>query len=180
MYNTPDSIEQPKPKVSAGVMMYRVKKGVLQIFLCHPGGPWYEKRDNGCWTIPKGEVEEGEDTLFTALREFKEETNIEPPTSNLIFLGFTVQGDGKIVWAWAGRKNAKLHEFKSNPFQMEWPADSGVIGEFPEVDDGKYFSLAQALKKCHWSQVVLIKRLAESLGFEIPVDQNIIVQGNIS
>ena len=165
-----DKLTAPlRPKTSAGLLMYRVRQGAIEIFLCHPGGPWYANRDNGAWTIPKGEVEEGEDLFAAANREFLEETSIEPGKGRYHSLGCVRQRDGKIVHAWAFRKNADLRDgVKSNTFHMEYPAGSGQLNEYPEIDDGRYFAVDEARVKAHWSQVPFIDRLLAALGVETP------------
>src|ERR1035437_2834353 len=137
----------PSPVLrSAGLLMYRIKKGALQVFLVHPGGPYYQVRDNGCWGIPKGQVEPTEltephiyeDLFVCAQREFVEETSIELPKGKYIILGEVIQF-WRLVSVWAFQKNHESEVIKSNTFHMEWPPSSGIDQEFPEVDVGRYF-----------------------------------------
>lgn len=145
-------------RLSAGLVMYRVRNGDLQVFLAHPGGPLYAKKDEGVWTIPKGEPPEGEALLDTAIREFEEETGIKPhgPFSEL---GCIRQKGGKMVYAWAFEGDHGSEPIRSNEFTMEWPPGSGKKQSFPEVDKASFFSLADAKKKLRESQWPLIERL---------------------
>src|SRR5271168_4872722 len=120
------------PRQSAGLLMYRVRDGKLQVFLAHPGGPHFTHKDDGCWTIPKGEPEPDEDLLDAAKREFQEETGILP-TGPFIRLTPVKQKGGKIVHAWAFKGDWD-GEIVSNTFSMEWPPKSGRKAEFPEID----------------------------------------------
>ena len=143
--------------------MYRLRKGGLQVFLAHPGGPYNQHKDEGSWTIPKGGDEQGERLLTAAIREFREETGLEPHGPYLE-LGDIRQKSGKIVHAWAF---AGDHEdgqpVHSNLFEMEWPPDSGRIQSFPEVDHAQFFPLAEAKNKLKKSQWPLVERLVEVL-----------------
>jgi predicted NUDIX family NTP pyrophosphohydrolase len=143
--------------------MYRKKDGSLQVFLAHPGGPLYRKKDNGHWTIPKGEPPENEPLLETAIREFEEETGLKPRGS-FIELGSIRQKGGKIVYAWAFEgDHDPLKPTRSNTFEMEWPPRSGRIQSFPEVDRTQFFSLPEAKVKLKETQWPLIERLAAIL-----------------
>ena len=146
--------------MSAGLLMYRIKDGDLQVFLAHPGGPLYRNKDRGYWTIPKGEPPENEALMETAIREFEEETGIKPRGS-FIELGSIRQKGGKIVYAWAfeGDHNA-LNLTRSNTFEMEWPPRSGRTQSFPEVDRARFFSLPEAKLKLKETQWPLVERLA--------------------
>lgn len=150
------------PQISAGLLMYRHQNGELQVLLVHPGGPFFKSKDDGAWTIPKGEVEAGDDLLATALREFHEETGITP-TEPFIALSPVKQKGGKLVHAWAFEGNCDPSEIVSNTFQMEWPPKSGRQMEFPEVDQAEFFDLAAARKKVNQAQVNLINELEEVL-----------------
>ena len=141
--------------------MYRRRKGQLEFFLAHPGGPLSRMRDHGYWTIPKGEQDMGESLLDVAKREFEEETGIEPH-GPYIELGSIRQKGGKWVFAWAFEGD---HEgpIQSNSFTMEWPPKSGKISEFPEVDRAEFFPLSEARNKLKETQIPLLERLVEAL-----------------
>jgi predicted NUDIX family NTP pyrophosphohydrolase len=136
------------------------------VFLAHPGGPLFVKKDEGAWTIPKGEVEPGEELLPTALREFEEETGIAIDAgSEFIALGSIQQKGGKMVHAWAVEKDwDDTQPVRSNMFEMEWPPGSGRMQEFPEVDRAQFFPLDVARRKIKERQWGLIERLVEELG----------------
>lgn len=121
------------PKISAGLLMYRIQNGQLQLLLVHPGGPFFKSKDEGAWSIPKGEVEPDEDLLETAKREFIEELGITP-TGPFIELTLVKQKGGKIVYAWAFQGECDPSSIVSNRFSMEWPLKSGRQVEFPEID----------------------------------------------
>jgi predicted NUDIX family NTP pyrophosphohydrolase len=148
------------PKLSAGLLMYRKRDGALEVFLVHPGGPFWRKKDAGAWSIPKGEYLEGEDPLSAAIREFEEETSIKPD-SDFVALREIRQPSGKIVTAWALEGDCDPASVKSNLFSMEWPKGSGVICEFPEVDRGEWFPIDIARDKIHKGQVGFLDRLLE-------------------
>ncbi len=143
--------------------MYRVKDGLLQIFLAHPGGPLYQNKDEGCWTIPKGEPPENENLLDTAQREFEEETGIKPQ-GPFVELGSIRQKGGKVVYGWAFENDHDPDQpIRSNTFEMQWPPGSGRIQRFPEVDQARYFSMPEAKKKLREAQWALVERLATML-----------------
>ena len=143
--------------------MYRVRKGEIEVFLAHPGGPFFKRKDAGHWTIPKGEVDESEDLLETARREFQEEVGIEPG-GEFLPLGSIRQKGGKIVHAWAFEGNCdEAHSFRSNTFKMEWPPGSGTFVDFPEVDRAEFFPLEEARKKIKETQRPLLDRLSARL-----------------
>jgi predicted NUDIX family NTP pyrophosphohydrolase len=153
------------PKVSAGLLMYRrVGKG-LQVLLVHPGGPLWAKRDEGVWTIPKGEVEPGEELFVTAKREFSEETGFAAD-GHFIPLQPITQKSGKIVHAWAVEGDVDAAAIRSNLFSMEWPRKSGNWMRFPEIDRGEFFDLAKAKRKIKAAQIPLIDDLAKHLNME--------------
>jgi predicted NUDIX family NTP pyrophosphohydrolase len=158
--------KQHHSPVSAGLLMYRLKGGALEIFLCHPGGPFFAKKNEGVWSIPKGEVEADEDLLQTALREFEEEIGIKPE-GEFISLGHIKQKNGKIVhvWAFAGDWDEDK-AIKSNSFTLEWPPHSGQNQEFPEIDQGAFFETEPAKQKINPAQVALIDRLQTLLKHE--------------
>ena len=154
-----------RSKVSAGLVMYRIREGRLEVFLAHPGGPFFANRDVNVWTIPKGEIEPEEEHLVTAIREFKEEVGIAiDPQSEFIELGSIRQKGGKTVHAWGVEQNCPDPiECKSNSFRMEWPAGSGTWKSFPEVDRAEFFSLSEAKRRIKETQIPLLERLEEAL-----------------
>ena len=151
------------PRVSAGLLMYRIQDGKLQVLLAHPGGPLFTRKDEGAWTIPKGEIEPGEDLLEAAKREFEEETGLAP-AGVFIALGAFRQPGGKIVVAWAFEGDFDLAAFRSNLFAMEWPPKSGRMAQFPEADRAGWFAPAEALRKILKGQAPIVQALLVRLG----------------
>ncbi|MHC1738796.1 MAG: NUDIX domain-containing protein [Ignavibacteriaceae bacterium] len=152
-----------KKKTSAGLLVYRLNKNAIEVLLVHPGGPFFKKRDDGCWSIPKGVIEEGEDMLDTAIRETKEETNIDV-SGEFIELGTITQKGGKVVHAWGiNYPLSKSFEFRSNTFEMEWPPASGKSQPFPEVDRAEFLDLSEASKKIKETQKDFLMRLSDYL-----------------
>jgi predicted NUDIX family NTP pyrophosphohydrolase len=149
------------PRLSAGLLMYRFRDGQLQVLLAHPGGPLFARKDDGHWTIPKGEPDPDEDLLNAAKREFEEETGIVP-TGPFIPLTPVKQKGGKIVHAWAfeGDWAGKID---SNTFGMEWPPKSGRQMEFPEVDRAEFFDVPVTKRKVKAAQDALIDELERIL-----------------
>jgi predicted NUDIX family NTP pyrophosphohydrolase len=147
------------PRVSAGLLMYRSHEGVLQVLLAHPGGPFFKNKDDGAWTIPKGEIEPGEDLLEAAKREFKEEIGFTS-TGPFIALSPIKQKGGKIVHAWAFQGDFDPNTIVSNTFSMEWPPKSGRQMEFPEIDRAEFFVLLEAKRKIKIGQDGLIDEFA--------------------
>ena len=152
-----------KTKISAGLVMYRRCRNQLEVLLMHPGGPLHAHRDDGAWTIPKGEVERGEELLAAAEREFQEETS-RSPHGPYIPLGSVTQKSGKIVHAWAFEGDCEPATLCSNTFRMEWPPRSGRMQEFPELDRAEFFDLPQARRKANPAQVALFDELERQLG----------------
>ena len=148
------------PRISAGLLMYRIHDGELQMLLAHPGGPFFKNKDYGAWTIPKGEIESGEDLLEAAKREFEEETGVTP-IGPFIALAAIKQKGGKIVHAWAFKGDCDPAAIVSNTFTMEWPPKSGQQVEFPEIDRADFFDLATAKRKIKAGQEALIEQLEE-------------------
>lgn len=146
------------PRVSAGLLMYRIQDGTLQVLLAHPGGPLFKNKDVGDWTIPKGEPEPEEDLLAAAKREFEEETGVTP-TGPFIALTPIQQKGGKIVHAWAFKGDCDPGAIFSNNFTMEWPPRSGRHLEFPEIDRAEFFDVAAAGRKIKAAQMPLINEL---------------------
>jgi predicted NUDIX family NTP pyrophosphohydrolase len=148
---------------SAGLLLYR-RTPDLEILLVHPGGPYWVNRDDGAWSIPKGEYEPGsEESLATALREFREETGFEVPAGDPIDLGEIVQKSGKVVRAFAVEGDLDADAIDSNTFEMEWPPRSGTIRAFPEVDRAAWFGADEARMKLNSAQVELVDRLVEGV-----------------
>ena len=146
-------------KESAGLLVYRVRAGELEFLLVHPGGPFWKNKDAGAWTIPKGEVQEGEAPIAAAKREFQEELNLRVE-GNPVELTPVKQKAGKLVTAWAMEKDFDLSQFESNTFEMEWPPRSGQITSFPEVDKAAYFPMTEAKVKINPAQIALLDELA--------------------
>ena len=147
--------------------MYRVKNDKLEVFLAHPGGPFFKSKDDGHWTIPKGEIEPGENLLDTACREFKEEVGLEP-SGEFLPLGSIQQKGGKTVHAWAFEGDcADDFRRQSGTFDMEWPPHSGRIQSFPEIDRAEFFSLNTAQKKIKETQRPLLDRLKSTLKYRL-------------
>lgn len=150
-------------KQSAGLLLYRVHEGALEVFLVHPGGPFWAKKDLGAWSIPKGEIEEGEDLLEAARREFAEETGFRPEG---VFreLAPVRQKSGKVVHAWAVEGDCDAAAIRSNTFPLEWPPRSGRWMDVPEVDRAGWFDLDTARAKILEGQRGLLEELRHLVG----------------
>ena len=146
-------------KRSAGILLYRRQEGRIEVLLVHLGGPFWSKKDEGAWFIPKGELEEGEQPLSAAMREFREELGCEPPSGEPLELGTVKNKSGKLIYAWALQGDINLADFKSNTFTLEWPPRSGKMREFPELDRAAFFALADAAPKLHSAELPLLERL---------------------
>lgn len=146
------------PKTSAGILMYRWKDKVPEVFLVHPGGPFWEKKDLGAWSIPKGLPDQEEDALAAALREFEEETGFKVAGIFIPLTPVKVKS-GKVIHAWAVEGDCDPAELSSNTFSMEWPPHSGRQAEFPEVDRAAWYDLEEAKKKINPGQMRLIEEL---------------------
>lgn len=149
-------------KLSAGILLFRLRNNVPEFFLVHPGGPFFARKDDGHWTVPKGEYPPSESPLDAAIREFEEETGYHP-SGDFIELAPIVQKGGKKVlcWAVAGELNAAA--IRSNTFELEWPPRSGKKRSYPEVDKGDWFTLADAKKKIKATQIPLLEELTAIL-----------------
>jgi predicted NUDIX family NTP pyrophosphohydrolase len=147
---------------SAGLLLFRHEASGLELFLAHPGGPFWQRRDTGAWTIPKGLTEEGEELLAGACREFEEETGLSP-RGPFIPLGSVRQKAGKVVHAWAWEGDADPAAVSSNTMQAEWPRGSGRWLTFPEVDRCAWFSPEVAREKINPAQGEFINRLEAEL-----------------
>jgi len=142
--------------------MYR-DSGKLELLLVHPGGPFWVKKDRGAWSIPKGEYEQGEDSLTAAKREFEEELGSPPPPDKFLELGEIVQPSRKVITAFAVEGDFQPTRLTSNHFEMEWPPKSGRKQSFPEVDRAAWFTPAEAREKIQPGQAPFIDRLLEQL-----------------
>lgn len=154
-----------RARVSAGLLMFRRREGELEVFLVHPGGPFFRNKDSGAWTIPKGEVAGEEELLARAKIEFQEELGIAAaPTGDLIDLGSVKQKGGKTVHAWAFEGDLPENFVAvSNTFEIEWPPRSGRRQRFPEIDRAEFFSIEKARQKINSAQVPFLERLCEAL-----------------
>lgn len=147
------------PKHSAGLLLYRDRGGGLEVLLVHLGGPYWAERDDGAWTVPKGEHEQGEDPAATAEREFAEELGCPPPTGARLDLGEVRQSGGKLTRLWALRGDLDVSCVHSNSFEMEWPPRSGRRASFPEVDRAAWFAVPEARSKLLASLTPFLDRL---------------------
>ena len=148
--------------MSAGLLLFREVEGELQVLLVHPGGPLWAKRDEGAWSIPKGEFEAGEEPLAAAKREVEEEIGFVP-NEELIRLEPVRQPSGKIVYAWAVRAEFNPAGIRSNTFEMEWPPKSGRMQQFPEVDHAAWFTIDAAGEKILKGQFPLLQQLQRKI-----------------
>ncbi len=152
------------PKLSAGLLLYRIVDGELEVLIAHPGGPFWVRKDDGAWSIPKGEYAEGDDPWKVARREFEEELGKPAPDGPRIEFEPLKQPSGKVITAFALRGDLDLDDTASNTFELEWPKGSGRIREFPEIDRVGWFSVAQARSKLLKGQRPLLDRLISALG----------------
>lgn len=144
---------------SAGLLLFRRQRNGLAVLLVHPGGPLWARKDEGAWSIPKGEIEDGEDPLAAARREFEEELG-SPVSGDFIELPPVRQASGKVVHAWAVESDFDPAALTSGLFSMEWPPRSGRQQQFPEVDRAEWFSIDEAKRKINKAQIALLDRLA--------------------
>jgi predicted NUDIX family NTP pyrophosphohydrolase len=151
------------PKLSAGLLPYREVGGAWEVFLVHPGGPFWAKKDVAGWSIAKGEVHDGEELLAAAQREFTEETGFVP-SGPYLALGEVRQSGGKQIHAWACAQDFDPTKIVSNTFTLEWPPRSGRFTDFPEIDRAAWFTPEVAAEKLHRGQVEFLRRLAQALG----------------
>lgn len=151
--------------ISAGILLYRRTPGGVEVFLAHPGGPFWQKRDAGAWTIPKGLIDEGEDPLQAARREFHEETSLKLD-GPCFPLGSILQKAGKVVHAWACEGDADPAAVRSNEVQIEWPRGSGRWRSYPEVDRCAWYPAELAREKINTAQAEFIDRLLTALASE--------------
>jgi len=153
-------------KQSAGILPYKFIKKQLFFFIAHPGGPFFRKKDNGFWSIVKGEIEGAEEPLQAAKREFKEETGISIK-SPLMPLTPVKQKSGKLVYAWAAEQDIDTANVTSNTFKMEWPPKSGTMAEFPELDKFEWFDPQTTILKLLPAQTPLVYEVLERLQVSI-------------
>jgi len=153
-------------KRSAGILMYRRQGPAIELLLVHPGGPFWQNKDRGAWSLPKGEYAAGEDPLAAAKREFTEELGSALPDRAFLDLGAIKQPGGKVITAFAIEGDFDPAALKSNSFALEWPPGSGRTQTFPEVDRAQWFSPAEACEKILPGQLGFITRLLETLGYE--------------
>lgn len=154
-------------KHSAGILLYRLTDTTAEVLLVHPGGPFWAKKDHGAWSIPKGELDDAEELLPAAKREFIEEIGAAPPDGTYIHLGQAKQSSGKMVHAFALQSDFNLENFKSNMFSMEWPPKSGRQQEFPENDRAAWVPFAEAKRKLVKGQIPLLETLAKRLEIDL-------------
>jgi predicted NUDIX family NTP pyrophosphohydrolase len=151
-----------RTKKSAGLLLYRFHTDGTEVLLVHPGGPFWAKKDDGAWSIPKGEFGPGEDPLDAAKRELEEETGIIAD-GTFIELTPLKQKSGKLIYAWALQKDIDPAGIKSNSFELEWPPRSGIKKSFPEIDRAEWFTMDAARNKINGGQVPLIDELEANL-----------------
>ena len=151
-------------KTSAGILLYRRGEAGLEVLIGHMGGPYWEHRDESAWSIPKGEMREGENTLEVAKREFEEELGSPPPEEPYLELGEVRQASGKRVVVFAAQGNLDAESIRSNSFEMEWPRGSGQLGEFPEIDRAAWLAPAEAREKLIPAQAPFLDRLESAVG----------------
>ncbi|HWD89411.1 MAG TPA: NUDIX domain-containing protein [Mucilaginibacter sp.] len=150
------------PKQSAGILLYRVKNNQIQVFLVHPGGPFFRNKDDGAWSIPKGEFDDSEGALAAAKREFEEETG-QKISGDFIPLEPITQKSGKKVYCWAVEGDINHETITSNLFEIEWPPKSGKKQTFPEVDQAAWFDVKTAKIKINEAQAKLLDSLLKLL-----------------
>ncbi|MBC7826710.1 MAG: NUDIX domain-containing protein [Chitinophagaceae bacterium] len=147
---------------SAGILLYRIRNKNLELFLVHPGGPFWQKKDLGAWSIPKGEFTDSENALDAAKREFGEETGVVL-SGHFIELTPVKQKAGKLIYAWALQGDIDPISISSNTFTLEWPPGSGKWTDFPEVDRGEWFEVDTAKQKINPAQITMIDELQDKL-----------------
>jgi predicted NUDIX family NTP pyrophosphohydrolase len=150
---------------SAGLLLYRISAGdAVEVLIAHPGGPFWARKDEAAWSVPKGEYGSDEDPLSAAYREFEEEVGLPAPGGRAVFLGERRQPGGKRVSVWALQGDLDIAHSVSNTFELEWPRGSGEIREFPEVDRVEWVSVDRAGRKLVKGQVPFLEVLLETLG----------------
>jgi predicted NUDIX family NTP pyrophosphohydrolase len=152
-----------RSNISAGLLMFRRKNNSLEFLLVHPGGPFWKNKDDGAWTIPKGEAADNEDLMTRAQIEFEEELGLKP-SGSWIPLGSIKQKSGKTVYAWAFESDLPNDfELKSNTFEIEWPPRTGKVAEFPEIDQAEFCRDEVARRKINPAQIPFLDRLRDAL-----------------
>lgn len=152
---------------SAGILLYRLTDaGEPQVWIAHMGGPFWARRQDAAWSIPKGEYEPGEDPFVAARREFEEEIGVPAPDTQYVHLGEFRQPSGKVVTVFAAETDFAVHRLVSNTFELEWPKGSGMLREFPEVDDARWVGLAEARVKLVRGQLAVLDVLTDKLRVE--------------
>jgi predicted NUDIX family NTP pyrophosphohydrolase len=149
-------------KKTAGLLLYRIRDSAVEVFLVHPGGPFWAKKDEGAWSIPKGEFADDEQPLSAAKREFQEETGFSME-GNFMALAPLKQRSGKLVYAWTLEGDCDAGAIQSNLFSMEWPPRSGKHQEYPEVDRASWFTLESAKRKIVPGQIGFLEQLQQML-----------------
>lgn len=152
------------PRTSAGLLLYRRADGVVEVLLGHMGGPYFARKDDGAWSIPKGEYGADEDAFAAAQREFAEELGSAPPSAGYLPLGEVRQRNGKVVTAWAVEGDLDAEAIVSNTFELQWPPRSGRVQSFPETDRAAWFDLDAARPKVVAGQAEFLDRLRAALG----------------
>jgi predicted NUDIX family NTP pyrophosphohydrolase len=153
----------PVPKRSAGLLLYRITEVGVEVLLGHPGGPFWARKDDGAWSIPKGEYAEEEDPWAAAQREFREELGLSAPDGPRLDMAPVKQPGRKVITAYAIRGDLDVSRSTSNTFELEWPKGSGKIREYPELDRVGWFAIAEARSKLLKGQLPLLDRLLEHL-----------------
>lgn len=156
------------PRLSAGLLVYRVIEGVPEVLIGHPGGPFWARKDDGAWTIPKGEYDDAEDAWTAARREFAEEVGVPPPDGPRIEFVPLRQPSGKVVTVFAIEADLDVRDAVSNTFTLEWPKGSGKFREYPELDRVGWFSVVDARVKMLKGQRPLLDLLMQELGHSVP------------
>jgi predicted NUDIX family NTP pyrophosphohydrolase len=154
-------------KKTAGLLLYRIRDSAVEVFLVHPGGPFWAKKDEGAWSIPKGEFADDEQPLSAATREFQEETGFSME-GNFMALAPLKQRSGKLVYAWALEGDCDAGAIKSNLFSMEWPPRSGKRQEYPEVDRASWFTVESAKRRIVPGQIAFLEELQQMLDRDAP------------
>jgi len=156
-------------KQSAGILVWRRNGDVVEVLLAHAGGPFWARKDDGAWSIPKGETDADEDLLAAAKREFAEEIGQPAPEGEYLALG-SFKRSSKEIFAWAVEGSLDVSTIRSNTFEMEWPPHSGQKQQFPEINRAAWFDIQQVAPKLHTGQSVFLERLADILDIELATE----------